>query len=159
MVRDPLRELTELFAPTVYATGPLPMPLAPAVILSHVAFAVAVHAHDASEAFTVTLAEPAVAAGEALGGVRVNVHGGAIVRFTVTCNGAPPLSGVRVMAPVYGPTARPAGFTDTETDCGVGPTGCVTLSHPALEAADTNGIAEPVTLRDCAADAAPPCTV
>src|SRR5579872_2607937 len=127
-------------------------------MLSHGALAVAVQAHDASEAFTVMLAEPAVAVGDALGGVSVNVHGGAIVRFTVTCNGVPPLSGVSVMTPMYGPAAKPAGFTDTETDCGVGPAGSVTPSHPALDAADTNETTEPVTLSGCAAGAVPPCT-
>src|SRR5947208_17173073 len=47
MVSVPVREVAAVLAPTLYVTVPLPVPLAPAVTLSHAVFVVAVHVQPA----------------------------------------------------------------------------------------------------------------
>ena len=66
----PVRELDDELAATVYATVPLPDPLAPLVMVIHEDTVVAVHATPAP-AVTVTLPELCAAENEALDGVIV----------------------------------------------------------------------------------------
>ena len=60
-VSVPVRDAADVFAPTLYVTVPLPVPLAPAVTDSHPVFVVAVHVQPA---LPVTLTVPVVAAGD-----------------------------------------------------------------------------------------------
>jgi hypothetical protein len=71
------REVVAVLAATVYDTVPLPDPLAPPVIVSHVDASLAVHVHPL-DVVTVTLALPPLAASdEGVSGATVNVHGAA----------------------------------------------------------------------------------
>jgi hypothetical protein len=70
----PLRAAPALAAADT-VTLPLPVPLEPAVIVSHEAFDDAVHAHDDVDAVTATVAVPPSAPTEALEGAIVKVHG------------------------------------------------------------------------------------
>lgn len=75
IVRVPVRAIPVL-ADTFNLTVPFPLPLAPAVMLSHVALLVAVHAHPV-DADTPTLIPVAPAAGtDWLVGLMVIVHVG-----------------------------------------------------------------------------------
>ena len=76
IVTVPLRA-TSLFAAAATVMLPLPVPLAPAVTLSHPTFAVAVHEHDDPLAVTAVVALPPSGGSLALDGEIENVHDGA----------------------------------------------------------------------------------
>ena len=61
IVSVPVRDGDPVFAPMLYVTAPLPVPLAPAVTDSHAVFVVAVHVQPA---LAVTVTVPVVAAGD-----------------------------------------------------------------------------------------------
>jgi hypothetical protein len=63
-----------LFAATEYATVPLPLPVAPDVIVNHDALLVDVHAHPVT-ALTATLPVDACALSDMLVGVIAELHG------------------------------------------------------------------------------------
>jgi hypothetical protein len=75
MVSVPARA-TPVLAPAMKLTVPLPVPDAPAVTVSHGAFAAAVHVQVPADAVTATDPEPPVSATFWLVGAIVNVHGG-----------------------------------------------------------------------------------
>ena len=61
IVSVPVRDADPVFAPTLYVTVALPVPLAPAVTDSHPVFVVAVHVQPA---LAVTVTVPVVATGD-----------------------------------------------------------------------------------------------
>ena len=61
-VTVPTRWLTDVLAVAAYCTGPLPVPVAPAVIVIHVALLTAVHGASGGAAFTAMLSPVAAAA-------------------------------------------------------------------------------------------------
>ena len=75
MVIVPVRSLSELFWSTPYPTVSDPVP-DPRTTVSQSAFAVAVHAHVAADAVTVTLPEPPSGEIDCEVGEIENVHGG-----------------------------------------------------------------------------------
>jgi hypothetical protein len=87
-VRPPIDAVPVRATPVLAAadtvTLPLPVPLAPAVIVSHDALEVAVHAHDEADAVTATAAVPPSAAMVALDGEIVKLHGAGAACVTVT---------------------------------------------------------------------------
>ena len=74
IVREPVRSLPELFAPTLNDTGPLPVPDAPLITVIHGALLTAVQAHQ-SAAVTVLLPPPPADVKDWVVGEIVGAHG------------------------------------------------------------------------------------
>ena len=81
IVSVPVREVVVVFAATSYVTEPLPVPVAPALIVIHATLLVALHAQPVA-AVTVTVPEPATSDTLADVGAIVGVQGAA-AWFTV----------------------------------------------------------------------------
>jgi hypothetical protein len=91
----PVRTAASAFAPTATLTLPFPLPLAPLAIVSHAAFAVAVHAHVA---VTPIVGVAPSAAMFALVGDSAIVHGGGGAAAWLTVNVCPPIVTVPLRA-------------------------------------------------------------
>jgi hypothetical protein len=74
IVTDPVRSLAVVFAATLNATGPLPVPDAPLVTVIQVSLLAAVHAHQ-SAAVTVLLPLPPAAVKDWVVGEIAGEHG------------------------------------------------------------------------------------
>jgi hypothetical protein len=87
-VRPPIDTVPLRAGPVLAAaatvTLPFPVPLAPALIVSHGALDVAVHAHDEADAVTATVPLPPSAAIVALAGAMVKLHAAGAACVTVT---------------------------------------------------------------------------
>jgi len=104
MVSAALRELVDVFAATLNDTVPGPVPLAPAVAVSHPALLVVVQAHPAG-AVTVSEPVPAAAVNDWLAAEMVKVHG-APACVTVTVWPATVRVAVRAVCPVFAVAAN-----------------------------------------------------
>jgi hypothetical protein len=125
-----------VFRSTLNATEPLPVPDAPFVTISHVAFELAVHVHVPAEAVTAIDPDVAVSPTFCEVGEIANVHGGggggggAGAAACVTVKVCPamvnvPLRAAAVLAAIWTPTA-PVPAADAPL---------VTVSHAAFDAA------------------------
>jgi hypothetical protein len=106
MVSVPLRA-APVFAAIAKATVPFPVPGVPLLIVSHGAFAAAVHAHVLLDAVTATEPEPAVSATFWLVGASVNVQdggGGGAAWVTVNVFPAATIVPEREVVPVLAAT-------------------------------------------------------
>jgi hypothetical protein len=99
MVIVPARAVVVALASTAYETVPLPLPLAPFVMVIHGALLAAVHAHDAAFAVTATVPGPPVALGHVAVGEMVVLQ---ISPAWVTVNVRPPPLIVPVRAVKFG---------------------------------------------------------
>ena len=103
IVTVPVRDVVPVFAATSYVTDPLPLPVAPALIVIQAALLVAVHAHPLP-AVTVTVPLTVVEATLADAGAIVGVHG-APACVTVKVLPAIVTVPVRDVAPVFAATS------------------------------------------------------
>jgi hypothetical protein len=100
-----VRALLVVFAATLNATLPVPVPEAAAVMLIHGALVVAVHAHVVADAVTAMVPAPPASAKFCVGGEIENVHAGGGAAAWLIVNVLPATVIVALLAaPVFAPT-------------------------------------------------------
>jgi hypothetical protein len=83
-----MRGAASVFAATVKWTAPVPVPVAPAVMVTHSGAPVADHAHEPAEAVTVTEPDPPAAATDWLDADNEKVQGPGAAWVTLTVSPA-----------------------------------------------------------------------